>query len=442
MNANIRCLIILLLGLSCKSYAQNWRFASEIRDASEVIDVAIGRDNQVVIISRGLALQYHLCVYDSLGTRIKEKIWDFTSYYSNALFAVETDSVGNIYLVSRRTIEIEQGNFSKTTNTTPDLHTFIILEKYSANLELIIQVRLLKFLDGSEYGISIHDFIIDVKGNCWLAGETDSDAFELADAVRQPGKMGGHLLMLVGNNLQKVEWLNLFDGESAGFNNSTHIAVNNDGICLMSGVYGGTMRFGTTNLYNASSASDQLQETLFSTGEMYLVAVRESGDILWAQSMKAQSWDADVAALTGGDFVCGGSVYNSLRVGRFQIPNRGGGATFLMIIDPLSGYQKRITFELSSVRNIHAGANNDFVCDAQVNGVDNNERKICYCDSNLNITTLSQFTGVAGVSSMRNNSIYYSSIWNGVCSFGSEPKVLTVGTKSSTGAFLANFQLH
>lgn len=446
--------------VSCLS-AQKWNWAVETADPSEVIDVTIGIHGESVVISKGYAHDYHLDVYDSLGQPYNEKIWYFDEWLSDKVYAVETDDTGNVYVVSKQMLDIappikvmrewwDQGDghgwVEEETPGEPDYHSFIVLEKYSRKLELITQMKLLKAdpMEGEggfgEYDLSVGDFYVDAKGNCWLAGKKKMNSrvcwrenLEFTSADK-----GCHFLMKIGSEMKQADWISVFEGQDAGDINTMHIAVNKDGICLISGCFAGAMTFGDKLLYGHVP----LEVQHFADDEMYLSAVSPFGEILWAQSTGVQSYDEDVVALSGGRFVASGRCVNADYIGSTKLPKSDMNVMFLLEIDPKTGKHGKLYLnDTSAINSLQAGSNNDFYCDFQ-RGNSSYVLFIYRFDSKMQPELVSRYLASDPVSASRSGCICYSGTWSGTAAFGFRPyDAYLPGDLSRSAGFLAKFEI-
>jgi len=440
--------------------AQSWKWAVETPDPSEVIDIAAGTRGESIVLTKGLENEYHLDVYDSSGIRVREKTMLFRDYSSSELYALETDDTGNIYLVSRQVLDIAppvivmrewwdqrdgHGLYEDEIPGEPDFHTFIVLEKYSPELELITQMKLLRadaMDEGSypEYSVSVRDFYVDGKGACWVAGKKQMNArvcwredVEITDA----GK-GCHFLMKIGSALKQPEWVIAFAGGDAGDINTMHIAVNNVGICMMSGCFYDSIKFGDKLL----RAHDVPVNARSGENEMYLTAVSSEGKLLWAQSTGVHSYDEDVVALSGGGFVASGRCMNADHIGETKLAKEQPVAMFLIEIDPNTGKHGKLYFnDTSAINNLEAGRNNDFYCDFQLKN-SSDLLFIYHFDSKLKPKLVSRYLGHDSVTCSRNGVIFYSASWSGCAAFGFRPyEAYLPGDLSYSAGFLAKFTI-
>lgn len=452
MNRLILILCFSLVALHVN--AQHWQWALSIPYQYKFLDVAAASNDQSVSIFQDGDGAFHLSLNNSLGNTINDQLWYFENWIDDALIAVEVDSIGNIYMLSRQTFNDQPLLMRKERSLDesgheyfeeveaeiqpePKYNMYYILDKFSPKMERITTLRLLKIDTQTEFGLSVHDFVTDAKGNCWIAGETTPGNFcWREDAVLSIEERGCHFMMKVGATLKQVDWIQLFQGEGAGHVTSMHLAVNKDGVCLMSGSYRDAMKFGNIQLYSYVQLVNSTQ-----TSEMYLTAVSLDGKVLWAQSMGVRSWDYDVVALTGGGFIATGYFYRSSYLGDTKLPQDSMSGYFLMEIDPATGkHGKLFSNDTSAIQNLQAGSANDFYCDFQ-HGNSSYVRYVYHFDSNLKSGLISRLSGYDCMTSSRAGTIYYYGTWAGYGNFGFIPYEHTIGGDFSKGdAFFAKFR--
>jgi hypothetical protein len=439
MKTQFRFLLILFLSFCSETLpAQTWSWATRTPEMREYVDIAVGARGEAVSIYDGHENTYHLEVHDSSGALINEKIFEYLEPYGNCAYGVETDAAGNIYVVSRQSFEEPllrnehaldpEGYEGDEEVPETTWHLYILIEKFSPELELLSTLRVLQLTHFANYSVQVRDFVVDDAGNCWLGGLTDDNKFSYKEQVINPGPVGCHFVMKVPAGLKEPEWIQTFIGTGPEYLHTFHLAVNKKGICVMTACYEKTMLVGKTTLTRARSES-------LLDGEMYITAFRADGTIAWVKSLQAASYDTDVVALSGGDFICSGYFDKAAQLGPVKLPAGKKTGSFVMRLDAKSGKMGTVYVnDTCVILGLEAGTNNDFYALFDHGGV-SHVHYVFHFDKKLQAERFSYVTVHNPVTASNGGAYYLAGTWTWISRLGDPPNAKYVkGDGSHTGA--------
>ncbi|HTF02463.1 MAG TPA: hypothetical protein VK826_00495 [Bacteroidia bacterium] len=419
------CLFLSICFFSSALSAQNWSWATRTPEMSDYIDVAVGPHGEAISIYEAYNNAWHLDVHDSSGALIREKEFYYLEPYGNCAFGVGTDATGNIYVVSRQSFEeplernehaLDPEGYDEEEDEERETtwHLYIVIEKFSPELELLGSLRVLQLTHFENYSIEVRDFVVDDAGNCWLGGFTDDNKFSYKEQVINPGPAGCHFVMKVGANMKEPAWINTFIGSGPAYVLSFHLAVNKKGICVMTGAYAKTMQVGKTIL-----TSQPIKSLLES--EMYITAFRADGTIAWVKSLLVPSYDTDVVALSGGDFVCAGAFSDATQLGSVKLPAGKKYGSFVMSIDAKSGKMGKVYVnDTSMIIGLEAGLNNDFYCLFDLSG-SSHVHYVFHFDKKMKGERFSYVTVHNPVTASNGGAYYLAGTWSWISRLGDPP---------------------
>lgn len=361
----VRLLFFFLLFNAAALRAQQWNWANDVLSGYETIDVAAGLQKQSCVVTCNNIRDYTVTRFDAQGQPQAEHTYYFGQWYGDCVLFVRIDADANIWVLSRQMLDDSAPNdreymYYSDEETQPeresDFQQYILLEKFTPEFRLLHSQKLIKCA-GHEYSVEVNDLEMDAEGNIWFGGNA-SDAFFFQEEVYTPGPNGGAFLVHVPSDKKfALPWVNLFVSNSnccQGSIQSFHLAVNNTGTCVVTGVFENEAEFANGVVFkNAPSGK------VF--GEMFLAAFDRQGRMSWVKRLGAPSDDKDVIALSDGSFVCSGTFSGATRIGKFAVPGGKDYGNFVMRIDAKNGgFKQFYCQDTSSILHLFPGSNGDF----------------------------------------------------------------------------------
>jgi hypothetical protein len=436
----------LCLCLSGMLHAQKWQWVSPTPQDAEYIDIAACPDGDVVTLYEGSDNGYFLQIHDSSGRERNRTEFYFQNTYGNCLFEADVDREGNVYVISRQTLDETMISEAPYREESEDedidreviAYSYIVMEKYSADMELISSQRLLKLSD-NDYAIDVCEFVIDDAGHFWLSGVTDDSDYDFKEKTIHPGTGGGMFVMRLPSGEMKNAWIRSFaeSGSCCTYGaDSYHLAVNKDGMCIVSGTFRGDLKLsnGTVLRYVENKTFE---------GEMFVVAMNDKGDIKWSQQMDAPSYDRDVVALSDGTFVISGFFVEATKLSTYKLPAGKTNGFFLMKLNPANGKIRQVYLnDTSAISHLEAGTNNDFYCTFLRNN-SGTVQEVYHFTHKLEAERLTRFTGHKPQVIVMHGELYCAGSYGWNAAFGDrKPNWLYIGGDSSSwGSFLAKCSL-
>jgi hypothetical protein len=448
--------------------AQKWPWVTKTT-ASSYLDMAIGLHGEIFSLYEVNQVDYsfeggyYIGVTDANGNLNDsiEPVRVTDNIQSGAkAFQMEKDKFGNIYVIIRK--EISNENLKEQDDTDPSLgddeetpvedkpattegddeesipSICIQIEEYSPSLELIKTLKLIKY--NQIYSIEINDFVIDNAGNFWLAGSTENEPYFFKDKEITP-KDGSDFVMKIDSTMKNIEWMKSFTGDaSKGSVTSLHLAVNKNGNCILSSSFSNKVEIDQTIYTNETKGKSK----------MYLVCLNGNGNVVWSTYMNAYSFDTDVAALSGGDFICAGMFSDSVSKGPLLVPHGKSYGMFVMTIDQKTGKEKNIFVnDTSTIQCLCPGLNNDFYC---LFNFHNSafQYTISHFDKKLQPKRISKLhcndpcVTLYG-NALYGNALYFVGDWTGTGSFGDKPNSKFLmgdhGPFNGSGGFVGKMEI-
>lgn len=423
--------------------AQKWQWALPTAQNISYIDMTHNVQGDVITLEKDNDRSYYLRLYGADQNLRYSKEFYYPDAYSNCAYEVEPDREGNVYVLSRQTLpDIAPENYRdeyepEDEEASSAASDYIVLEKFSPELELLQSVRLIRM--ESSYGVDVSELKVDAKGNIWCCGVTTDERYYFMDQTITPGTGGGAFLVHVPAARYADAWIKNFGsgGTCCTYTvDSYNLAVNADGICVMSGTFTGDLTLNDRVTFQYDTAQ-QFE------GEMFLAAFNENGEMKWTKRMNAPSYDKDIVALANGSFVCAGFYVGATKIGTYRLAARDTGH-FLMELAPSNGKIGKVYLNDScAMENLIAGAGGSLYCTFQ-KGNSDIVHEVYQFNHQLRPKRLTRFTGNNPVITVVNGQFYCAGEYGWNCAFGdNKPNWLSIGGDSSSwGSFLAKCSLN
>lgn len=435
MTTMVRFLLFVILLHAAPLCAQQWQWAVNPVRGYEVVDVSVGPQKQSVVITQVPERSYTLTLIDSTGQTQASQEYYFGQWYGDRVLFSQIDAQGNVWVLSRQMLDIhaQRANdaypydaYGEEMNQEPlqepEYQQFIILEKYTSDLELTQSYRLIKCF-GNEYRLDVDDMEMDAEGNIWLCAEV-SDTFQFQERTYVPGYNGGaFLLCFPGERTGNFPWLNFFVKNNdccQGSVQSFHLAVNKSGTCVVSGSFTKELTF--ENGTRFTNGPDGII-----MGEMFLAAFSSTGKMMWTKRIGTQSDDKDVIALSDGSFVCSGTFREATTIDKFTVPGGKNYGNFIMRVDEKNGaFRQFYCQDTSSMLHLFPGSNADFYA-MFCKGNSSQDYLIYHFDQKLKPEFRTQIYGIDPCVGVCNGTLVVGGMWNWLCAIGPRPYVFFLG---------------